>query len=95
MFSLEKITRLDFVLRETVTLLYPSPTDPNRIIRSPPRVNTLINSDAPEVDRSFAVIYKDEPSHFTLVGTVPSSHSRVTVRTAKVRFPPGSYSSSC
>jgi hypothetical protein len=90
-----QISRLDFVLRETITFSYPSSTNSNRIIRSPPRVNTLFNTDASsssDESAGFAVVYKNEPSHFALVGTVPSSHSRVTVRTAKVRFLPTSYS---
>ncbi|GAA5887145.1 hypothetical protein JCM5296_001610 [Sporobolomyces johnsonii] len=83
-----KLTRLDFVLRETLTFRYPSPANPNYITRAPPRVSSLFTANAsvsPDVNNptAFAVLYQNEPVAFDLTGIVPSSHMRVTVRTAK------------
>ncbi|BGP36020.1 hypothetical protein JCM10296v2_007872 [Rhodotorula toruloides] len=84
-----RLTRLDFVLRETLTYRYPSPANPSYIVRAPPKVTSIITANAsvspdPNNDPSaFAVLYQNEPVSFAMSGIVPTSHSRVTVRTAK------------
>ncbi|GAA6043289.1 hypothetical protein JCM8097_003037 [Rhodosporidiobolus ruineniae] len=83
-----KLTRLDAVLRETIRFTYPSPNNPNYIIRGPPKVNTLFTATAsvssdPNDQAAFAVLYQGEPVAFQLSGMVPSDHARVTTRTAK------------
>ncbi|GJN94571.1 hypothetical protein Rhopal_007654-T1 [Rhodotorula paludigena] len=67
------LTRLDFVLRETLTYRYPSASNPNYIVRGPPRVNTLFTSNAsvspdPNNPTAFAVLYQNEPVAFDLAG---------------------------
>lgn len=87
-----QLTRLDFVLRETLTYRYPSPANPSYIVRAPPKVNSIVTANAnispdPNNDpTAFAVLYQNEPVSFAMSGMVPTSHCRVTVRTAKVRF---------
>ncbi|GAA5989635.1 hypothetical protein JCM11641_002908 [Rhodosporidiobolus odoratus] len=83
-----KLTRLDFVLRETLTFRYPSPANPQYIIRAPPKVSSLFTANAsvspdPNEPSAFAVLYSHEPVAFDLTGLVPTSHTRVTIRTAK------------
>ncbi|BGP21108.1 hypothetical protein JCM10213_008979 [Rhodosporidiobolus nylandii] len=83
-----KLTRLDMVLRETLTYRYPSPTNPSYIIRAPPKVSSLFTANAsvsPDSNEpsAFAILYAGEPVTFDMSGLIPSSHSRVTVRTAK------------
>ncbi|ORY66797.1 hypothetical protein BCR35DRAFT_334540 [Leucosporidium creatinivorum] len=83
-----KLTRLDFVLRETLTFRHPIPGQPNRTQRSTPRITSIFTANAsvssdPDNPTAFAVLYPHEPVSFDLTGIVPSSHSRVTVRTAK------------
>ncbi|BGO96276.1 hypothetical protein NBRC10512_000390 [Rhodotorula toruloides] len=83
------LTRLDFVLRETLTYRYPSPANPSYIVRAPPKVTSIVTANAsvspdPNNDpTAFAVLYQNEPVSFAMSGIVPTSHSRVTVRTAK------------
>lgn len=43
-------------------------------------------SPDPNNPTAFAVLYQNEPVAFDLAGVVPNSHTRVTVRTAKVRL---------
>ncbi|GAA6012777.1 hypothetical protein JCM11491_002558 [Sporobolomyces phaffii] len=82
------LTRLDFVLREHVTFRYPSANNPAYLVRAPPRTTAIFTSNAnvstdPDVSTAFVVVHKDEPAAFSLTGTVPASHMRVTVKTAK------------
>ncbi|GAA6009857.1 hypothetical protein JCM10207_002135 [Rhodosporidiobolus poonsookiae] len=82
------LTRLDFVLRETITFRYPSPSNVNYIIRAPGKVSTLFQANAsissdPSNPSAFAVLYPHEPVAFDLTGLIPPTHTRVTVRTAK------------
>ncbi|GAA5913778.1 hypothetical protein JCM8208_004165 [Rhodotorula glutinis] len=83
-----KITRLDTVLRETLTYRHPSPSNQNYVVRAPPKVTALFTANAsvspdPDNPSAFAVLYENEPVAFDLTGVVPNNHSRVTVRTAK------------
>ncbi|BGP44152.1 hypothetical protein JCM10449v2_008216 [Rhodotorula kratochvilovae] len=83
-----KLTRLDFVLRETLTYRHPSPSNQNFIVRGAPKVTALFTANAsvspdPENPTAFAVLYENEPVAFDLTGIVPNGHNRVTVRTAK------------
>ncbi|GAA5873044.1 hypothetical protein JCM8547_000014 [Rhodosporidiobolus lusitaniae] len=84
-----KLTRIDAVLRETLTFRYPSPANPQYIIRAPPKVTSLFQattSVSPDPDANpsaFCILYSNEPVGFELNGVVPSDHTRVTVRTAK------------
>lgn len=43
-------------------------------------------SPDPDNPTAFAVLYENEPVAFDLTGIVPNGHTRVTVRTAKVRL---------
>lgn len=87
--AVPQLTRLDFVLRETLTYRYPSPANPSYIVRAPPKVTSIVTANAsvspdPNNDpTAFAVLYQNEPVSFAMSGIVPTSHSRVTVRTAK------------
>ncbi|GAA6059825.1 hypothetical protein JCM10212_003737 [Sporobolomyces blumeae] len=83
-----RLTRLDFVLRETLTYRYPSPSNPSYLVRAPPKVSSIFTANAsvsPDPDNpvAFAVLYRDEMVGFDLNGIVPTGHMRVTVRTAK------------
>ncbi|GAA5949392.1 hypothetical protein JCM3765_003394 [Sporobolomyces pararoseus] len=83
-----RLTRLDFVLREQITYRYPSPNNSAYLVRSPPRNNSIFTvnanvSAASDTPTAFAVLYRDEPISFELAGNVPTTHTRVTVRTAK------------
>ncbi|GAA5940828.1 hypothetical protein JCM3775_006824 [Rhodotorula graminis] len=83
-----KLTRLDAVLRETLTYRHPSPSNQNYVVRSPPKVTALFTANAsvspdPDNPNAFAVLYENEPVAFDLSGVVPNNHTRVTVRTAK------------
>ncbi|GAA5993960.1 hypothetical protein JCM5350_008339 [Sporobolomyces pararoseus] len=82
-----RLTRLDFVLREQITYRYPA-NNSAYLVRSPPRNNSIFTVNAnvsavSDTPTSFAVLYRDEPVSFELAGTVPTTHTRVTVRTAK------------
>ncbi|BGP28195.1 arrestin-like, C-terminal domain protein [Rhodotorula toruloides] len=84
-----RLTRLDFVLRETLTYRYPSPANPSYIVRAPPKVTSIVIANAsvsPDPNNNptgFAVLYQNEPVSFAMSGIVPTNHSRVTVRSAK------------
>ncbi|GAA5883979.1 hypothetical protein JCM16303_001345 [Sporobolomyces ruberrimus] len=79
-----RLNRLDCVLREQITFRYPSPNNPAYLVRSPPRTNAIFSVNANGNDsNTLGVLYTDAPSVFSLTGTVPASHMRVTVRTAK------------
>ncbi|GAA5847535.1 hypothetical protein JCM9279_005284 [Rhodotorula babjevae] len=83
-----KLTRLDTVLRETLTYRHPSPSNQNYVVRASPKVTALFTANAsvspdPDNPSAFAVLYENEPVAFDLTGVVPNNHSRVTVRTAK------------
>ncbi|GAA5915203.1 uncharacterized protein JCM6883_001766 [Sporobolomyces salmoneus] len=83
-----RLTKLEFVLREQIVFRYPSPNNSSYLVRSPPRTNSIFTCNANANSNSndstpFAVLYKDELVTFDLTGTVPTSHPRVTVRTAK------------
>lgn len=59
-------------------------------MRAPPKVTALFTANAsvsadPDNPSAFAVLYENEPVAFDLTGVVPNNHTRVTVRTAKVR----------
>ncbi|GAA6052552.1 hypothetical protein JCM3770_003239 [Rhodotorula araucariae] len=83
-----KLTRLDFVLRETLTYRHPSALNQSLIVRGTPKVTALFTANAsvspdPKYPTAFAVLYENEPVAFDLTGIVPNGHNRVTVRTAK------------
>lgn len=79
-----QLTRLDFVLRESLTYRYPSPTNPSYIVRAPSQITDLVSASA-DLGLSAAVLYQQEPVAFEVEGTVPLDWKRMTVRTAKVR----------
>jgi hypothetical protein len=67
--------RQRFGLKRSRTFVSPFERSPSSSLTS------LFSQDNPT---SLAVLYPHEPVSFDLTGSVPSSHSRVTVRTAKV-----------
>ncbi|GAA5963471.1 hypothetical protein JCM8115_003377 [Rhodotorula mucilaginosa] len=76
-----KLTRLDFVLRESLTYRYPSPSNPSYIVRAPSRITDLVSASA-DLEAA-ALLYQHEPVAFSVEGVVPLDWKRMTVRTAK------------
>ncbi|GAA5946471.1 hypothetical protein JCM1841_004636 [Sporobolomyces salmonicolor] len=88
MAELAQLTRLDVVLRETLTFRYPSPANRNYVVRALPRVPSLLTTNvsvSPDMGNptAFAVLYQNVPVAFKLTDMVPSSYMPVTVRAAK------------
>jgi len=82
-----QLTRLDFILREQITFRYPSPNNSAYLVRSPSRTSSIFTINAntssdSDASSPFAILYRGEPATFDLNGTVPTTHTRVTVRTA-------------
>ncbi|KAL8280936.1 hypothetical protein RQP46_006615 [Phenoliferia psychrophenolica] len=83
-----KLTRLDFVLRETITFRSSSSSGTGGVPKSQPRTSSIFTANAsvsgdPANPSACAILHENRPASFDLTGIVPSSHSRVTVRTAK------------
>ncbi|KWU42045.1 hypothetical protein RHOSPDRAFT_27204 [Rhodotorula sp. JG-1b] len=81
-----KLTRLDFVLRESLTYRYPSPANPSYIVRAGSQITDLVSASADlglSAAAAAAVLYQQEPVAFEVEGTVPLDWKRMTVRTAK------------
>jgi hypothetical protein len=76
------------VLRETILYRYPPSQSPSTVTKNPPKVNTIFSattsvSPDPSNSASFAILHRGEPARYSLSGTIPSGHSRVTVQSAK------------
>ena len=86
-----RVTRLDAVLRETLTFRYPNAATPSRPAQ---RVNAVFTATARIAEgtdgstlangNGVAILYPHERARsFVVTGVVPRAHARVTVRTAK------------
>lgn len=78
-----QLTRLDFVLRESLTYRYPSSSNPSYIVRAPSRITDLVSASA-DFGNGSVLVYQHEPVAFEVEGVVPLDWKRMTVRTAKV-----------
>ncbi|GAA5941406.1 uncharacterized protein JCM15063_006089 [Sporobolomyces koalae] len=83
-----RLTRLGFVLQEEIIFRYPSPKNPSYLLRSPARSTAILSASANKSadfdgQHTLAMLDNDAVVGFSLSGLVPTTHTRVTVRTAK------------